>query len=63
LLKQDRLTLLETRLEEIDRGERSALFLGNSRDDQNSERATVLNDLDSALADYGKDVVHITVKD
>lgn len=54
LLKQDRVAILEARLEEIDRKEKSALFLGSSRDDRNAERATVLNDLDRALADYGK---------
>jgi hypothetical protein len=54
LLKQDKVAVLESRLESIDYNERRALFLQSSRDDKNTERATVLNDLDRALADYGK---------
>jgi hypothetical protein len=54
LLKQDKVTVLEARLEELDRDEKRVLFLQSSRDDKNSERAAVVNGLDQALADYGK---------
>lgn len=52
LLKQDKLAILEERLERIDKEERAALFLGSSRDDRNEERASVLAQTDQALADY-----------
>ncbi|KAK3984183.1 hypothetical protein QBC44DRAFT_337438 [Cladorrhinum sp. PSN332] len=52
LLKQDRLSLLEKRLEKIDREEVALLSLGSSRDDTNSERISVLSEIDAALADY-----------
>lgn len=53
LLKQDRLSMLEERLEMIDREERSPLFLGKSRCDANPERITLLSEIDSQLAEYG----------
>jgi hypothetical protein len=53
LLKQDRLSLLEQRLEKIDREETAVLFLGSSRDDSNNERNSVLSEIDTALANYG----------
>jgi len=53
LLKQDRLSLLEKRLEKIDREEVELLLLGSSRDDTNIERISVLAEIDEALADYG----------
>lgn len=52
LLKQDKLSLLEKRLEKIDREEVDLLSLGSSRDDTNSERASLLAEIDAALADY-----------
>ncbi|KAK0717750.1 caspase domain-containing protein [Lasiosphaeria miniovina] len=52
LLKQDRLSLLEKRLEKIDREEVELLSLGSSRDDTNSERISILVEIDAALADY-----------
>ncbi|KAK0714197.1 caspase domain-containing protein [Lasiosphaeria miniovina] len=52
LLKQDRLSLLEGRLEKIDQEEVTLLLLGSSRDDTNSERISVLAEIDAALADY-----------
>lgn len=52
LLKQDRLSLLEKRLEKIDREEIDLLSLGSSRDDTNNERIVVLAEIDAALADY-----------
>ncbi|KAI1504694.1 hypothetical protein F5X99DRAFT_370710 [Biscogniauxia marginata] len=52
LLKQDRLSLLEKRLEKIDREEVAPLCLGSSRRDTNNERSSVLSEIDKALADY-----------
>ncbi|KAK3386537.1 hypothetical protein B0H63DRAFT_467931 [Podospora didyma] len=52
LLKQDKLSLLEERLEKIDREEVALLSLGSSRDDTNRERISVLAEIDAALADY-----------
>ena len=56
LLKQDRLSLLEKRLEKIGRQEVDLLSLGSSRDDTNRERTSVLAEIDAALADYGTPV-------
>ena len=53
LLKQDRLSQLEKRLEKVDREEVALLSLGSSRDDNNPERISVLAEIDAALADYG----------
>jgi hypothetical protein len=54
LLKQDRLSMLEQKLEQVDHEETSPLFLGKSRCDKNSERISLLSDIESCLADYGK---------
>ncbi|KAL8858023.1 MAG: hypothetical protein Q9178_005484 [Gyalolechia marmorata] len=51
LLKQDRVSILEARLNETDQNEERPLFLGCSRLDANTERANILHDLDNALAD------------
>ena len=53
LLKQDRISTLERRLERIDRDEPCSLSLGNSRRDGNTDRKDVLSEIDAALADYG----------
>ncbi|KAF2176027.1 hypothetical protein K469DRAFT_743122 [Zopfia rhizophila CBS 207.26] len=52
LLKQDKLSMLEQQLEDIDANERAPLFLGSSRDDRNEERSSTISDIDNALADY-----------
>ncbi|KAF2804949.1 uncharacterized protein BDZ99DRAFT_397158, partial [Mytilinidion resinicola] len=52
LLKQDKLSMLEQRLETIDANEHAPLFLGSSRDDRNAERSSTLLEIDTALADY-----------
>lgn len=54
LLKQDKLSLLEQRLERIDQEETSLLFLGKSRCDGNRDRLSTLSEIEAALADYGK---------
>lgn len=53
LSKQDKLSLLELQLENIDSKEANALFLGAGRLDRNMDRKSVLSEIDVALADYG----------
>jgi hypothetical protein len=53
LLKQDKLSILEQRLDQVDEQETSLLFLGKSRCDQNAERSSILLDIEASLADYG----------
>ncbi|KAI0409257.1 hypothetical protein F4802DRAFT_242027 [Xylaria palmicola] len=52
LLKQDRLVVLEKRLREIDDAETVPLFLGASREDTNTQRRQVLDEIDVALSEY-----------
>ncbi|KAK2612247.1 hypothetical protein QQS21_001673 [Conoideocrella luteorostrata] len=54
LQKQDKLSMLEEKLEQVDREEPSPLYLGKSRCDQNVERASILREIDDCLADFGK---------
>ena len=55
LYKQDRLSLLEQKLEQVDRAETTnSLFIRSSRYDKNVERATILSEINDALTDYGK---------
>ncbi len=61
LLKQDKVTLLEQKLDEIDDQEGYPLFLGMSRSDKNTSRASVLSEIESCLADYGTCKHHPTV--
>ncbi|KAJ0414327.1 hypothetical protein BJY00DRAFT_318893 [Aspergillus carlsbadensis] len=51
-LKQDRISVLEKKLETIDQEENAVFFLGASRRDKNVERQAIIADIDSALADY-----------
>lgn len=53
LVKQDRLTVLEKRLEKLDEDEVAKLSLGSCRADNNKDRHAVLAEIDDALADYG----------
>lgn len=46
--------MLEHRLEEVDRQETALLFLGKSRCDRNAERLSLLSEIETCLADYGK---------
>ncbi|KAH8589516.1 hypothetical protein B0O99DRAFT_664524 [Bisporella sp. PMI_857] len=52
LLKQDKLSILEQRLDQIDQQEKSPLFLGKSRYDKNTDRISLLSEIESCLADY-----------
>ncbi|KAK4176441.1 hypothetical protein QBC36DRAFT_311121 [Triangularia setosa] len=54
LLKQDKLSMLEERIETIDRDERCPLFLGKSRCDRNTERIDTLAEFEERLADYDR---------
>jgi hypothetical protein len=58
LMKQDQLSLLEERLDEVDHTEPRKLFLGNLRRDGNESRKNVLKTMDKALKDYGKVSIH-----
>lgn len=53
LLRQDKLSLLEKRLDAIDREETSPLFLGCRRKDRNAEREAVISEIEDAMAGYG----------
>jgi hypothetical protein len=53
LYKQDRLSVLEKKLEAIDCDESRPMFLGTTRLDRNVERAQVMAEIESALATYG----------
>jgi hypothetical protein len=57
LLKQDRLAFLEKKLDAIDREENSPLFLGCSRKDRNTERKSVVSEIEDVLAVYGTSIV------
>jgi hypothetical protein len=46
--------VLEQRLDQIDQQETSPLFLGKSRSDGNTDRISLLSEIESCLADYGK---------
>ncbi|KAB8228995.1 uncharacterized protein BDW43DRAFT_303436 [Aspergillus alliaceus] len=52
LLKQDRLSVLEQKLDQLDEQESSHLFLGKSRSDKNLDRMALLSEVDSCLTDY-----------
>ncbi|KAF4630754.1 hypothetical protein G7Y89_g7386 [Cudoniella acicularis] len=44
--------MLEQRLEQVDQQEKCLLFLGKSRCDKNADRASLLSELETSLADY-----------
>ncbi|KAI1303464.1 hypothetical protein F5Y03DRAFT_186238 [Xylaria venustula] len=52
LLTQDKITILEHELDEIDRKETRPLFLGESRSDTNKDRSSVLSELYPIMASY-----------
>jgi len=53
LLKQDRLSSLEAKLDSIDENETRPLYLGVSRVDRNEERWQILSEIDTHMASYG----------
>jgi hypothetical protein len=54
LLKQDRLSMLERQLDEVDQAEPAPLFLGMSRLDRNEERRNIISQLEASLTNYGE---------
>ncbi|KAI0804904.1 hypothetical protein GGR55DRAFT_657707 [Xylaria sp. FL0064] len=52
LLKQDKLSMLERKLERIDQTENNMLRLGSNRSDDNAERGVLLSEINNALVDY-----------
>lgn len=54
LLKQDKLAVLEKKLDNIDDAEACDVFLGNSRIDRNQDRLAVLAEIESNLSEYGR---------
>lgn len=66
LYKQDQISLLEAELHAIDNSEERPLFLGARRRDQNQERSAKLQQLDTALIEYGTshffEWLHLMVK-
>lgn len=52
LIKQDGISVLESRLDQIDDQEERELFLGNRRRDRNLERKELLSALEQGLAVY-----------
>ncbi|OTB18770.1 hypothetical protein K445DRAFT_19378 [Daldinia sp. EC12] len=52
LLKQDKLSVLEEKLNKIDEQETSVLFLGKSRSDNNPDRLGLLSEIENCLSDY-----------
>ena len=57
LYKQDKISALEAGLVEIDKSETRTLFLGTRRGDRNDERTAKLIELDTAIAEYGEQVM------
>ena len=56
LLKQDRISELERRLNDVDKEEQAELFLGNRRRDKNAERLEIWEKLKTALQVYGREL-------
>lgn len=54
LLKQDKLAVLEKKLDDIDDAEAFPLFLGKSRIDRNQDRLAILAEIESNLSEYGR---------
>lgn len=59
LLKQDKITVLEQKLDQLDRDESNDLFLCINRSDKNPERESLLMELEQSLAGYGRQPAHI----
>ena len=59
LLKQDRLSLLEKQLDQVDSEETALIRLGSCRNDDNKRRIKILSQVDSALLDYGISIARI----
>jgi hypothetical protein len=55
LLKQDEISVLEERLDDLDSREDRELFLGSIRRDVNPERRQLIQVMQRELEEYGKD--------
>ena len=53
LLKQDEITILEQRLDQLDKDEPNDLFLGSRRHDTNAQRKALLAEIEQKLVEYG----------
>lgn len=53
LVKQDEISMLEHALDSLDKTENRELLLGCIRRDVNNERQKVIQNLSTALAEYG----------
>ncbi|KAF5579851.1 hypothetical protein FPCIR_10916 [Fusarium pseudocircinatum] len=53
LAKQDKLSILEKRLNKIDREEPAPVFLSSMRMNGSSERAAIISEIEDALESYG----------
>ncbi|KAH6659935.1 hypothetical protein BKA67DRAFT_530056 [Truncatella angustata] len=53
LMKQNKLSILEKKLDKIDHDEPSPMFLASHNMDQSAERAAVLSEIEEALVVYG----------
>lgn len=58
LLKQDRISILEERLNNIDATEKKRIYLGKSRADKNTARIDVLAELEARISDYDQFLYH-----
>ncbi|TPX13063.1 uncharacterized protein E0L32_006489 [Thyridium curvatum] len=53
LTKQDELHVLESRLDQVDRGEIAPFFLGTTRDDGNADRKALLAEISLKITEFG----------
>lgn len=53
LYHQDRISQLEEKLQTVDEDERKVIFHGSWRRDTNPERKAIIDQLQTAIADYG----------
>lgn len=53
LAKQDKLSILEKRLNKLDREEPAPVFLSSMRMNGSSERAAIISEIEDALGSYG----------
>lgn len=60
MLKQDRLSILESQLDKLDEEEQALLFLGKSRSDTNAKRAAIVANIEDHLKDYGRGLFSIS---
>lgn len=62
LCKQDRLAILERRLNKLDQEEELKIRLGSLRSDDNEERERVLVEIEKVLSEYGTDTWDLAIR-